>query len=484
MTIPAAAQNGIIYIPANSADFGAAITSALTSQCTKDSNGYQQCTIILPAVNGGAWKTTVTITSPGVSLIGQGGYASVFDCSVAGDCLRIYTNPFTVQKAGHYQGFALVGNASANSVGVHLGEIESSYWEDIDILNFTGTGSACMKLDNQHTFGSPATATWTEGNVFIGIHLQNCSTLLSFTQEAVTSGNTSFGYNRFFDLKLNTDVNAGYVGISLGAGASLYNSTIFATINAGPNSTAPSGDVFYLAPAKGSVGAADYTGNLNLFGEGYAAHLIDLSAGASLHLRGASAMAWAGGAPPNNLAGTADWIIGTPQDANGTQVPLASTVPLILQTPSMLNGASSNSTNSPNTPVYLQPDWGATAGFLAGFTYNLFFNPADENWHTGTDGGNNGAWAWLGTDNGYSCFYSVPTNAPSSGQIITPSSFSSFCKFNIDPEGNIAAVGNVTAASGSNVVYRCTTAGTLPVGALTTTQSECGASSDTGLRVR
>jgi hypothetical protein len=48
----------------------------------------------------------------------------------------------------------------------------------------------------------------------------------------------------------------------------------------------------------------------------------------------------------------------------------------------------------------------------------------------------------------------------------------------IDPSGNFF-VGN-----GSNTLYRCTAAGTLPVGALTTSTANCGASADTGLRIK
>ena len=44
--------------------------------------------------------------------------------------------------------------------------------------------------------------------------------------------------------------------------------------------------------------------------------------------------------------------------------------------------------------------------------------------------------------------------------------------------------GNVTAQGGSNIVYSCKTAGALPVGALTINAENCGASSDTGLRVK
>lgn len=41
-----------------------------------------------------------------------------------------------------------------------------------------------------------------------------------------------------------------------------------------------------------------------------------------------------------------------------------------------------------------------------------------------------------------------------------------------------------TLQIGGNIVYRCTTAGTLPIGALTIATGNCGASTDTGLRVR
>ncbi|HVJ09788.1 MAG TPA: SGNH/GDSL hydrolase family protein [Acidisarcina sp.] len=44
--------------------------------------------------------------------------------------------------------------------------------------------------------------------------------------------------------------------------------------------------------------------------------------------------------------------------------------------------------------------------------------------------------------------------------------------------------GTISAGGGAIAVYRCTTAGTLPVGALTVDGSTCGASTDTGLRVK
>lgn len=50
--------------------------------------------------------------------------------------------------------------------------------------------------------------------------------------------------------------------------------------------------------------------------------------------------------------------------------------------------------------------------------------------------------------------------------------------------GQIQGNGNVSAGGGSNIVYRCTTAGALPAGALTIATGNCGASTDSGLRVK
>jgi hypothetical protein len=44
--------------------------------------------------------------------------------------------------------------------------------------------------------------------------------------------------------------------------------------------------------------------------------------------------------------------------------------------------------------------------------------------------------------------------------------------------------GNTSIASGTNVVFRCLTAGTLPIGAMTIVAGDCGTSTDTGLRVK
>lgn len=49
---------------------------------------------------------------------------------------------------------------------------------------------------------------------------------------------------------------------------------------------------------------------------------------------------------------------------------------------------------------------------------------------------------------------------------------------------NAAFSGNLSIGSDPQTVYRCTSAGTLPAGALTTVSGSCGAAEDTGLRVK
>jgi hypothetical protein len=51
------------------------------------------------------------------------------------------------------------------------------------------------------------------------------------------------------------------------------------------------------------------------------------------------------------------------------------------------------------------------------------------------------------------------------------------------PTGSAKIAGTVTLNNGTNTLLRCTTAGTLPVGALTIVAGNCGASTDTGIRI-
>ena len=61
--------------------------------------------------------------------------------------------------------------------------------------------------------------------------------------------------------------------------------------------------------------------------------------------------------------------------------------------------------------------------------------------------------------------------------------YASDTTLHVGAPGGTTTTGNTFINAGTNVLYRCTTAGTLPVGALTTVSGNCGASADTGLRV-
>jgi hypothetical protein len=148
---------------------------------------------------------------------------------VNGDCLRIYTNPFTVQQAGDFRGFALYAPSTPtiNGVGIHAGEIVGAHFDDLEIFGFNGANGAALWLDNAHA-GTPGVGTWTERNVFTKVHLANSTKLLRFTVEA---GNDSFGYNRMLDVRLNPTAPGTTYGVSLENKANVYNGTYRFTIN-------------------------------------------------------------------------------------------------------------------------------------------------------------------------------------------------------------------------------------------------------------
>lgn len=294
-------QSDVYEVPADVPDFGKAINTLL-SACPTDSSGYQQCEIRLPSVNGGNWATTVTITSPGVSIVGQGSYASVFNCTVAGDCLRVYTSPFTTQQAGIFKGFQLLGSNLPNGVGIHAGEIEGARWEDLDIQNFAGANGYCLWLDNAHANGT--TGTWTERDLFEGVHLQNCTDLVHFSLEL---GNASFGYNRFLDMRLNP--GAGQLAFDIGPAATLYSSTIRATVNA-PQSGSSAAAVFSLDSGTVGGNVASLEAELHIFGEGLLQNFFSTAAGTNLGIAGDSSLNWLGPFPQSTVAGTSQWIYG------------------------------------------------------------------------------------------------------------------------------------------------------------------------------
>jgi hypothetical protein len=92
---------------------------------------------------------------------------------------------------------------------------------------------------------------------------------------------------------------------------------------------------------------------------------------------------------------------------------------------------------------------------------------------TGDAVGGWNAWMESGATYGYRFWNGLPEVGPLIAQLTSA--------------GNLSVLGNVAPGNGTNVVYRCTVAGTIiPVGTLTIVASDCGTSgaTDTGLRVK
>jgi len=208
-------------------DVGAKINYALANVCPT-SGGYTACVLHLPYAPGGITQSTaVAITSPYVSIIGQGSGNTVINCTINSDCFRVYTNPFTIAHAGNFRGFSVHGNNGSAQTGVHLGDIVGSTWKDVAISGF-GNGS-CLLMDDADVGQGPSSG-WTERNSFDQVALTGCGKLLRFIHRG---GLNSFGYNAFNDMRMT--LSSGETAVSVENDATPYHMTFNATIN-GPGS--------------------------------------------------------------------------------------------------------------------------------------------------------------------------------------------------------------------------------------------------------
>ena len=110
-------------------DIGAKINSAIAT-CVS------QCTITIPPGTYN-YSTTITITTPGISLIGAGPEATFLNYTGSGDGILWQMNPFTLNKAGTLQGFTLIGTSSTVNL-IHTGTIVGSTLDDLFVSGATG----------------------------------------------------------------------------------------------------------------------------------------------------------------------------------------------------------------------------------------------------------------------------------------------------------------------------------------------------------
>lgn len=118
------------------ADIGAKINAAI-ADLPVDYGSFRNGPVYVPPGQY-SFSTTINVDSPGVSIIGAGAHATVLIYTGAGDAFRIRTNPFTVRQAGKLEAMRVIGNANANAVGIHLGDIGGFAIRDVVVADFTG----------------------------------------------------------------------------------------------------------------------------------------------------------------------------------------------------------------------------------------------------------------------------------------------------------------------------------------------------------
>ena len=317
-----AVVGGIIYASQYAgADIGAKINAALADAANCPSDGtYKHCVIMLPQSTSSVWSTPVVVTSPYVSIIGQGKSQSTFSCTVNGDCLRVYTLPFDgPQTGGTFQGFSLIGTGTSLGVGLHIGDITGVNLIDLGMYNFYGANGAGIWFDNANV-GNSSGGTYTERTLVEGVELNNNAEQVRFTNE-IQPGNTfagqpSFGYTRILDLKLG--MSPGQIGIITEEAVQIYNSTIRVTVN-----SATSTAIFRLG------NTSQFQGELHLAGEGTATNLFNGDSGSLVTLTQDSSVQWLGSTPPPSILSAGSGLILGPVSGIATGGTLASLIPAL-----------------------------------------------------------------------------------------------------------------------------------------------------------
>lgn len=167
------------------------VTGLSTIAPSGDTTGATDTTTIQAALNntsgnevllaGGTYHVNATLTiPPGMTVSGSGMATTVINFTGTGDCLRI-TSP-TLTVGGKLADLTIDGSsAGAGSAGIHMGDISSYRFDDVQVRNFSAAGSIGFHFDNQYN--------WTEklhGVIFAA----NCSSHVVF--DVTTSTSTSF----------------------------------------------------------------------------------------------------------------------------------------------------------------------------------------------------------------------------------------------------------------------------------------------------
>ncbi len=183
-----------------------------------------QCEIRLPA---GVWRlsTTISVTSPGISIIGAGISGTTLNYVGNTQAISIRTN--TVTPAGRFSGFTIQGNPHASGTAIQITDTVGARFEDIHIFAFDQPGAVGMRFYDE--------GMWIERTQVSHVSIEYTTTAIQFV---VKSKDASFGYNRFSDLGITLATNQ--VGIDA-QGGTFYNSSLALTCNINVLSTSVGG---------------------------------------------------------------------------------------------------------------------------------------------------------------------------------------------------------------------------------------------------
>jgi hypothetical protein len=183
--------------------------------------------------------SAVTITSPLISLIGQGSASSHLVWSGAGCAITsdIASTSSVLLPGPTFQGFSIDGNGNQNSstCGLHYTNSSHLILRDVTISNFTAPADSCL-----YATTGPASE---ERAVFEHVYLGNCT--VGWALQNTDSSFGTIGYGSF-DLFIN--VGAGQTGIlSLGNGPGADLRFFFSVFHITVNNDDPSGTCISLS---------------------------------------------------------------------------------------------------------------------------------------------------------------------------------------------------------------------------------------------
>jgi hypothetical protein len=186
--------------PTGSSDSSTAFQNAVNKVVTAGGG-----VVYVPAgIYKASTTTTKNIAGTAVYIVGDGKWSTIIKWYGTGDVFRIYDSTSYLTKTvngGGILGVTFDGsNATGNSAGFHIGDIEQLQF-DVAVQNFTaGTTSKGAWFDNNYN--------WTE-QMTGQIYASSCSAGVVFDNTANTSGSATGSFDR---MNLNIFINSNGAG--------------------------------------------------------------------------------------------------------------------------------------------------------------------------------------------------------------------------------------------------------------------------------